>query len=114
MQSLTTLIKSAVKACPYTLVGKTCVSAINGKSSPIKTESNKILAYKSNIKTGRNIMLVGVFCPFFWYAVLSGASTNFILLNATHSGIVIAIGLLIIAINYFALLYYKGNNVKKN
>ncbi|MDW5290323.1 hypothetical protein [Formosa sp. PL04] len=108
MKSLTNLFKSAVQACPYTHVGKTCISAMKGEYKPVKNSTNKILAYKSRMRTGRNISLVGVFCPFLWYAIISGASTNFILLNAMHSGIIVAIGLLIIAINYFYLIYSTG------
>jgi hypothetical protein len=44
-------------------------------------------------KAGRNIALLGLFCPFFWYALLTGASRDTLLFHATHSGIVFLIGL---------------------
>ena len=39
-------------------------------------------------------VLIGIFCPFFWFAFLSGAQGNDLMFNAVHSGIVILFCLL--------------------
>jgi len=112
MQSLSNFFKSLIRACPYSLVGKKCVDAVKGKPSTHKKSKNKAQLFKAGIKTGRNISLVGVFCPFLWYAILSGASKDFILLNLIHSGIIVIIGLIVLGINYLALYSYS-KSIKK-
>lgn len=42
---------------------------------------------------GRNIALIGLFCPIFWVSLFSGASAATIRVNAIHSGCVILLGL---------------------
>ena len=106
MQSLSNFFKKLVKACPYALLGKQCKDVLKGQPSSPKPSKNKTHLFKAGIKTGRNIALVGVFCPFLWYAILSGASRNFILLNLIHSGIIVGLGLLVLGFNYLALYAY--------
>jgi len=112
MGNFTSFIKSVVKACPYTLLGKKCINAVKPDSAKQKAPSPKTISLSKNIKTGRNIVLIGVFCPFLWFAIISGASKDFIILNAIHSGFVAAIGLLVMFVNYLRLHYYK-QKVKK-
>lgn len=50
-------------------------------------------------RTGRNIALLGIFCPIFWYALFTGASTSELIFHATHSSIVFLIGVGIIFIS---------------
>lgn len=50
-------------------------------------------------KAGRNIALLGLFCPFFWFALLTNASASTLAFHATHSGIVFLIGVAIMAAN---------------
>jgi hypothetical protein len=50
------------------------------------------------VKAGRNIALLGFFCPFFWFALFSGANASTIALHAAHSGIVFLIGIGILVI----------------
>lgn len=107
MENLTSFIKSIVKACPYTLLGKKCVNAVKPSSTKKQAPSPKLITLSKNIKTGRNIVLIGVFCPFLWFAILSGASKDFIIMNAIHSGFVAVIGLVIMLINYLRLHYYR-------
>lgn len=113
MQSLSNFFKSIVQACPYSLVGKKCMNKFKSNPNTHKNSKNKTQLYKSGIKTGRNISLVGVFCPFLWYSILSGASKNFIVLNLIHSGIIVAIGLVVAGINYVALYSYT-KSIEKN
>ncbi|MDQ8182604.1 hypothetical protein [Pelagicoccus sp. SDUM812005] len=50
------------------------------------------------VKAGRNIALLGFFCPFFWIALLSGAEASTLGLHAAHSGIVFLAGLGILTV----------------
>lgn len=112
MRSLSDFFKSLIQACPYSRVGKKCMDVVKGKPSTKKSSKNKTLLFKAGIKTGRNIALVGVFCPFLWYAILSGASKDFIILNLIHSGIIVIIGIVVVGINYVAL-YASTKSIKK-
>ncbi len=51
-----------------------------------------------SIKTGRHIALLGLFCPFFWFALFSGADAATIMLHAAHSGIVFLIGVAVVLV----------------
>ena len=61
-------------ACPYTLLGKKLLSDKQGQQTggppPTAHEEHRI---RHKIRLGRNIALIGVFCPFFWLSLLSGA-----------------------------------------
>ncbi|MDV7105750.1 hypothetical protein R3X26_15195 [Vibrio sp. TH_r3] len=50
-------------------------------------------------RTGRNIALLGVFCPFFWYALFTGASKAELIFHATHSSVVFLIGMVIMLLS---------------
>ena len=67
--------------CPYTHLWRTTKHAVTTRSLP------------QSARSGASIALLGLFCPFFWIALLSGASKSEILVHATHSGIVILIGI---------------------
>ncbi|MBP1840003.1 hypothetical protein [Formosa algae] len=109
MQTLIHFFKSLIQACPYTLMGKHCKDVLKGKSKQQSTP--KLKSIKQGMKMGRNIALVGVFCPFLWISVLSGASTDFIILNVIHSGIIVCLGLVVIGVNYL-ILYMHTRTVK--
>ena len=113
MKFISNLFKSIVAACPYSIIGKKCIGVLNNKPKPDNNSKNKTQAFKAGIKTGRNIALVGVFCPFLWYAILSGASKDFILLNVIHSGIIVVLGLVIITVNY-VVFYANSKSSKKD
>ncbi|QBG48701.1 hypothetical protein EGM51_15295 [Verrucomicrobia bacterium S94] len=49
----------------------------------------------AQIKAGRNIALLGIFCPFFWMALLSGERGSALAFHALHSGMVCLIGIAI-------------------
>ncbi|WP_299781526.1 hypothetical protein [uncultured Formosa sp.] len=113
MRNLSRFIKTVVQACPYTLLGKKCVSVVNRKSKVRTHSNNKVQFFKSGIKTGRNIALVGIFCPFLWFAILSGASKDFIILNAMHSGIIVCLGLAVVGFNYVGLYFFRKRIIEK-
>jgi len=50
-------------------------------------------------RVGRTIALLGIFCPFFWYALFTGASKAELIFHATHSGIVFLIGIVIMFVS---------------
>ncbi len=91
-------------ACPYTLVGKKLFSnnsdLLTGSPQPAAHEAQRII---HKIRLGRNIALIGVFCPFFWISLLSGAPRNIVKFNAAHSGLVVLAGGLIMAIGRYQL-----------
>lgn len=94
------IISEIGSACPYTILGKKAIQVAKGeKSNTVNCNKGHInereQALQQRVKTGRNIALIGVFCPFFWFSVISGASSGKILFNGIHSGIVILIGLII-------------------
>ncbi|MDT8900300.1 hypothetical protein [Anaeroselena agilis] len=83
-------------SCPYTIVGKKIVQSARGKQSRTdKVNNDRENELAARVKTGRNVTLIGIFCPFFWFALFSGAPANEVYFNAVHSGIVVAIGLAI-------------------
>ncbi|GAA5219980.1 hypothetical protein [Membranihabitans marinus] len=108
MIHLNRYFKSIVKACPYTILGKKGIEIFKAAPKSDKNIENKMQRYKTGMKTGRNISLVGVFCPFLWYAILSGASKEFIMLNVIHSALFVVLGLLILGVNYVALYRYNS------
>ncbi len=72
-----------------------------------KVTPPKLQKFQNGIKTGRNIALIGVFCPFLWYSILTRQSADLTLLHAIHSGIIVGLGLLVLLINYLALFIHK-------
>jgi len=112
MRNLGNFIKSIIKACPYSIAGKKCIEVVKGNKLADTKKESKTQRFKEGIKTGRNISLIGVFCPFLWYSIVSGASKNFIILNLIHSAIIVGIGILIIISYYLALLNYRKKTEK--
>lgn len=78
--------------CAYTHIYRLIIKLIKGETLSELT------------KAGRNIALLGFFCPFFWYALFSGAQKSALIFHATHSGIVFLLGVVIMA---FSLLQKK-------
>ena len=50
-------------------------------------------------RAGRNIALLGFFCPIFWFALFTGADPASLKLHAAHSGIVFLFGLVIVVVS---------------
>jgi len=46
-------------------------------------------------KPGLTIALLGLFCPFFWIALFTGASKAELTFHACHSGLVFCIGMVL-------------------
>ncbi|SDZ91140.1 hypothetical protein SAMN05660420_00698 [Desulfuromusa kysingii] len=82
------IAKNLSKWCAYTHMFKVFTALIKGGDLSEQT------------KAGRNIALLGFFCPFFWIALLSGADGSTLAFHATHSGIVFLIGVAIIITSF--------------
>ena len=105
-------IKSIIKACPYSIVGKKCIEIVKNKKHDQTKANNKMETFKKGIKTGRNIVLIGIFCPLLWYSILSGSSKDLICINLMHSGVIASLGFVLIVINYLALFRNKKTHKK--
>lgn len=101
--------RAAWSSCPYTTLGKKTVGYVRGKKqdgiTPITGGENNMIM---KIKMGRNIALIGFFCPFFWIAFFSGATGQTLYFNAIHSGVVMAIGLGIMAVYGFRIVQLRN------
>lgn len=111
MKRILRSLKSASASCPYTMLGKKVVETAAGKSKPQQAAGAEPY-WRSTVRTGRNIAIIGVFCPFFWISLFSGASAPMIRFNAVHSAIVILIGLLVMAFGYWTLRRTRGTAVQ--
>lgn len=75
--------KKIVKFCAYSHIYKIALKSIYERKLP------------GEVKHGAIITLLGIFCPFFWIALFSGASNSVKIFHAAHSGVVIMIGITI-------------------
>jgi hypothetical protein len=80
------IFKSLTKLCAYTHLFKVISALVNGEDISELT------------KGGRNIALLGIFCPFFWFALFSGADEAEVMFHGTHSSIVFFIGIAIMTL----------------
>ena len=77
------------------MLGKKILQVLRGeKGTRNEPLTNRELYLKNQIKIGSGIMLIGIFCPIFWFSYLSGARGNDLMFNAVHSLIVILFGFL--------------------
>lgn len=107
MKTFIKCFRSVANACPYSMAAKKCVDVARGKNRPDARNTDRIEKYRNGIKMGRNVALIGLFCPFLWYSILSGKSMDFIVLNLIHSGIIAGIGLLLVVVNMLAISNYR-------
>lgn len=80
-------INNLTKWCAYSHMFKVFSILINGGDISGQT------------RAGRNIALLGIFCPFFWYALFTGASKAELTFHAMHSGVVFLIGMVIMFVS---------------
>lgn len=76
------------KWCAYSHIFHLLISRLKGENM------------SNEAKAGRNIALLGFFCPFFWYSLFSGADKSTITFHAIHSGIVFLFGVVIMVISF--------------
>lgn len=113
MSSIKNFFMRLVNACPYTWAGKKCVEVATRNKTVPKKYDNKEIQFRNGMKSGRDISLIGFFCPFFWFSLFAGADKSTLLLNAYHSGVVIALGLVVVLLNYFLMLRHRKNVMSK-
>lgn len=98
-----------ISCCPYTMLGKKILRFLRRETAtPQEPLTNREIYLKSKVKIGFGIMLIGVFCPIFWFSFFSGARGNELMFNAVHSGIVILFGLMYVAIYRIQLRKEQG------
>jgi hypothetical protein len=71
------------KWCAYSYLCELVLARLRGKK------------LTEQVKAGRNIALLGFFCPIFWFALFLGADKSTLVMHATHSGIVFTVGVVI-------------------
>lgn len=79
-------IHTLLSLCPYTHLWRTGKRLVVERKLP------------ESAQTGACIILLGLFCPFFWIALLTGASQGELLFHATHSGVVMLIGVIMVLV----------------
>ena len=75
--------------CPYTHLFRVVKTSICERKFP-----------NNAAKQGAIIMIIGILCPIFWISLFSGASAEVVRFNATHSGAVALIGMVIMIIGF--------------
>ena len=75
--------RSVQELCPYTHLWRVLRIAIRQRSLP------------NSSRPGAMIALMGLLCPIFWIALLTGAGREELLFHASHSAIVFVVGLLL-------------------
>lgn len=83
MKVITNILTRLSKYCAYSHIYKVLYILIRGGKLSDQT------------KMGRNIALLGIFCPFFWFALFTGADSSTLVFHASHSSIVFLIGVFI-------------------
>lgn len=106
-------LKEITSACPYTALGKRAVRAFKREPATPTTVGEFPSRVRARITLGRNIALIGFFCPFFWGSLLGGARAQTVCLNASHSAIVMLVGLVVMAQGKFALKRLSGLKVDR-
>lgn len=75
-------VRALLSLCPYTHIWRAGMRAVSERKLP------------GSARTGAMVALLGLFCPFFWIALFTGASRGEMLFHATHSGVVIMLGVI--------------------
>lgn len=82
-----TTLNNVTKWCAYSHMFKVFYALIKGGDISDQT------------RAGRNVALLGLFCPLFWYALFTGAGKAELAFHATHSGVVFLIGIVIMFVS---------------
>ncbi|MDQ8195725.1 hypothetical protein QEH59_14920 [Coraliomargarita sp. SDUM461004] len=80
MNRLQRIASGLSKWCAYRYLSEVILALIHGGK------------LSEQMRAGRNIALLGLFCPIFWFALFLGADKSTLALHAAHSGIVFLIG----------------------
>jgi hypothetical protein len=87
VKTISKMLSGISKWCAYSQMYRLLLALFNGAE------------WSEQTKVGRNIALLGIFCPFFWFALFSGANSSVLTFHACHSSIVFLIGVVIMIIS---------------
>ncbi len=87
--------KSPALRSPAALLSRLCDFCAYRHLYSVLSSLRKGGKMSEQVRAGRNIALLGVFCPIFWFALFSGAPAATLRFHMAHSGIVFFIGLTI-------------------
>jgi len=87
VKTITKMLSGLSKWCAYSQMYRLLLILFNGGE------------WSEQTKIGRNIALLGIFCPFFWFALFSGADSSELAFHACHSSIVFLIGVVIMIVS---------------
>ncbi len=76
--------RSLIGLCPYSHLWRAVRRMVAERRLP------------DSARPGASVALLGLFCPFFWIALLSGASGSELMFHAAHSAIVFGIGIALV------------------
>ncbi len=57
-----------------------------------KKDKEKVAPILASMRSGKTIVILGSFCPLFWFSLIAGQSKGMILFNLAHSVLYILIG----------------------
>jgi len=100
-------------ACPYTMLAGVLIRwgrLILGFKDAQRAVKKRTLL--SGVVIGRNLALLGLFCPIFWVSLFSGASAAAIRFNAIHSACFVMIGLIWMAISLIRIELSNGDRAR--
>lgn len=87
------LLSSIASYCPYTMGAKAIYRRLAGiPADPVCDITNREAYLMGKVKVGMGIMLIGVFCPIFWFSLFIGVRGEDLMWNAIHSGLVVLFG----------------------
>lgn len=86
---------------------------VRGKQARARRVSDRERVLRSRIKMGRNIALIGFFCPIFWVSLFAGMNRSVVMINAVHSGAVILIGLAVMGVGAWALANHRADEKQR-
>lgn len=96
LRFLTTLGSS----CPYTIAGKKILQVLRGRPAEGAARvTDREMNLWGRVRTGRNIALIGLFCPIFWVSLFTGVRGDQLYFNLVHSGVVVLIGVAVMGVN---------------
>ena len=107
------LLASIASYCPYTMGAKAVYRRLAGiPADPACDLTNREAYLMGKVKVGMGIMLIGVFCPIFWFSLLIGVRGEDLMWNAIHSGLVVLFGAIYLAWYRYDLGVYRRTLVR--
>ena len=113
MKRPSSVLASIASYCPYTMGAKAIYRRLAGiPADPVCDITNREAYLMGKVKVGMGIMLIGVFCPIFWFSLLIGVRGEDLMWNAIHSGLVVLFGAAYLAWYRYDLGVYRRTLVR--